>query len=344
MSNRIYASAIRRVGRIALAASLVVTGSLASVSGVGASPVLNANPASVSVCMSTKTGTTSITWDVTGQISNQAILEVDYYASGTYKPLHMVTGKSTAPETDQVLYTGQPNFFALFSTQTGKPFATVRVDVQQIDCTTTTNLSPTRFLSSDKHYDHVSANAWCVDDPVEFTGHGSFDVKGLGNRIVVGFEHFFDPGTDPFPCQQQADDFYRGGVGYDMAAVNTIVGTHGLKAASLAFRQDMGNQPCIDHIGINSDPWETITPGSVDVVPDGGPALYASMTPLSGGGFSGQVDVKAPLALAMALNGGSANPHLHFVFVGKNEDIYAQDNNHCLSTVTPLVLQLVGDH
>ena len=45
-------------------------------------------------------------------------------------------------------------------------------------------------------------------------------------------------------------------------------------------------QSCIDHIGINSDPfWDTLVPGGPDVLREGPPDTAPVMTPASGGGL-----------------------------------------------------------
>ena len=69
-------------------------------------------------------------------------------------------------------------------------------------------------------------------------------------------------------------------------------------------------------------------------LPDGGPQLHPQIIPLSGGGLAGELDVTAPIALSMAFGGGAANLHLHFIFVGTNENVYAQDNNTCDSIIS----------
>jgi hypothetical protein len=204
-------------------------------------------------------------------------------------------------------------------------------------------LNPTRTLTIDNHYSHISTDSWCVTSLQEVGLAPDLDVAALDQnvgKVAVGFSHYYDAGTDPFPCDAQADTYYRGGVGFDMNAVNTLIGADNgqLNSASLIFQQDSGSQSCIDHIAVNSDPWESWNGATQGDLPDGGLALYPQMTPRSVGGFTGQVGVTAPLALSVGLGGGAAAPHLHFVFVGKDENIYAQDNDSCDSTISNLVL------
>ena len=125
-----------------------------------------------------------------------------------------------------------------------------------------------------------------------------------------------------------------------MNAVKSFINAGGgqFKSASLSFQQDTGAQSCIDHLVINSDPWETWNGATQGDLPADGLALYPQVTPLPSGGVSGQVDVTGALALSVGLNGGAAGLHFHFVFVGKDENIYAQDNNQCDSTISHLVL------
>jgi hypothetical protein len=196
--------------------------------------------------------------------------------------------------------------------------------------------------TSYNHYYHTSNNSWCV---------GSLSSHGLGpdidtgplnapgsGKLAVGFAHYFDPGTDPFPCPEQAATYYRGGVAFDMNALSNFVKTNGLKSVSLEFRLDSGNGSCIDHIGVDSDVWENLRGSTGDMPDDGGLQLHPNVFPLSSGALQGEVAVTAPIALSIAFGGGTANPHLHFVFVGTNENIYAQDNNMCDSIISTMFL------
>jgi hypothetical protein len=175
------------------------------------------------------------------------------------------------------------------------------------------DLYPTLTLSNSNHYQHTSDKSWCVGS-LQTVGLGpDLDVSSLGRsgKLAVGYSHYYDPGNDPFPCDAQDATYYRGSVGFDMNALGTYVHDHGLKSAYLEFRLDTGNGSCIDHIGVSSDPWENL-----------------------GGGLGGELDVTAPLALSLAYG----NPHMHYVFVGKDENVYAQDNNTCDSVINNLFL------
>jgi hypothetical protein len=326
--------------------ALVLAGSLAtaapSVHAAGFS--LTASPNPVVLTAPATTGSTTLTWDVTGIPSCQCgVVQVDD-GSGT-KPIGPVSGKGSMAQT--VVYP-KVYVFTLIAGQ-GQPndqHVSIRVDVQQNGSggggnAPSLTLFPTKTLTSDDHYSHTSNDVWCVTN---LSGHGlgpDINVTTLGNRIAVGFSHYYDSGSGPFPCEEQADDFYRGGVGFDMSAVNTFAKVHGLASAAVLFRQDTGSVPCIDHIGINSDPWESLTPGSVSILPDGVLPVSPLMAPASPG-FLGQADVLAPIALGVGL--GGVSPHMHFVFVGRDENLYAQDNNRCDSTISTLVLHLVGAH
>jgi hypothetical protein len=321
---------------------------------------LSASPNPVLLCATGTMGTTTVSWDVRGD-ANGAYLWEDP-GTGYHQVGPKLYGTGSEPQT--VFYNnGNPNLFALSLDSPAIRYSPViDVGVQQQPqqaCPSpppppppsSLTLPATRFVSSVKTYSHNSGDVWCGGVPPFGGGalydHGTapdYDVTALGNRLAVGYIHFFDSGSDPLPCSSQGDEFYRGGVGFDSAAINTFIKGHGLSSATLTFRQDNGTQSCIDHIGVNSDPaWDTLVPGATDVLPEGPPDIVPKMTPASGGGFLGQADVSAALRFSLLFNGGTVNPHLHFVFVGADEDIYAQDNVACDSTVSSLALQLNGE-
>jgi hypothetical protein len=52
------------------------------------------------------------------------------------------------------------------------------------------------------------------------------------NEVMVGFDDFFNPGTDPFPCKSVRASVFRGGVVFDLSQFDSIV------AANLLFNVD----------------------------------------------------------------------------------------------------------
>lgn len=40
---------------------------------------------------------------------------------------------------------------------------------------------------------------------------------------MVGFDDFFNPGTDPFPCSDIRDAIFRGGVAFDVSQFDSVV-------------------------------------------------------------------------------------------------------------------------
>jgi hypothetical protein len=171
----------------------------------------------------------------------------------------------------------------------------------------------------------------------------------------VGYGYTFDPGSGLLPCSEENDSFDRGGVGFDIIAINKFAQDHGLNSATLKFQQDTGNAPCIDHIGINGDPaWHSLESGQVYTNDPGNPDTLAQlqdgdvgtivrpqMAPTSGG-LAGQADVLAPLAFMLGYGGSGSNspninPNIHFVFVGDSENLDTQQNGECYSTISSVV-------
>jgi len=46
------------------------------------------------------------------------------------------------------------------------------------------------------------------------------------NQIMVGFDDFFNPGSDPFPCDDIRAAIFRGGVAFDVSQFDSIVGAN----------------------------------------------------------------------------------------------------------------------
>ncbi len=63
--------------------------------------------------------------------------------------------------------------------------------------------------------------------PLPFSLITGLDTAGLGEPfnlylkgapVQVGYDNHYDPGTDPFPCWESADDVFRGVVAFDLSS------------------------------------------------------------------------------------------------------------------------------
>jgi hypothetical protein len=153
------------------------------------------------------------------------------------------------------------------------------------------------------------------------------------------------------PCSEENDSFDRGGVGFDIIAINKFAQNHGLNSATLKFQQDTGNAPAWH--SLESGQVYTNDPGNPDTLAqlqdgDVSTIVRPQMAPTSGG-LAGQADVLAPLAFMLGYGGSGSNspninPNIHFVFVGNSENLDTQQNGECYSTISGVVLQLEPEH
>ena len=257
--------------------------------------------------------------------ARSATLESSAFPTSTNAP-HVIADNSIGTDRLSKPATGLPKAPVPIDNVTHlPPGPSVLLDATVLNPTHTRTIGPNQW--------HRSNDSWCVAS-LQSVGLGpDLDVNAINatpGEIAVGFDHYYDPGTDPLPCDAQSATYYRGAVEFDWNRVNSFISADGghFGSAVLQFQQDTGTQLCIDHISVRSDPWEN--PGDL---PDDGLALYPTTTQLPGGGFTDEVDVTAAIALSAGLGGGVA-PHLHFVYAGSNEDLNAQDNNRCDSTLS----------
>jgi hypothetical protein len=83
------------------------------------------------------------------------------------------------------------------------------------------------------------------------------DIQGIPygpnqQQILVGFDDWFKPGTDPLPCNDFRDAIFRGGVRFDLSQFNSIVAANLLFDASDSFSRDasgisLGEMPPVSH-------------------------------------------------------------------------------------------------
>lgn len=198
-------------------------------------------------------------------------------------------------------------------------------------------LTPTKLLTTQQASDGTS---WECDVPWP----SGFYSDGLGptydasrtDALAVGYENIFHHGADPLPCNEWANYFFRGGVGFDMNQVTPYVNAHGLKSAMLTFDLSSGEPSCLSHIEVSNDDWESWTAASQNFIPGSG----LQLAPPNPNGIIRGVDVSEVVRLQVGFN----STHAHFVFVGNDESLSGQGYGSCLNVYTNFALTITPEH
>jgi hypothetical protein len=89
----------------------------------------------------------------------------------------------------------------------------------------TISLSPHLLTQNKAHHD--AFGFWCGGTINVLGTAGSFSDGP--NDVFSGYEDYYDGGSEPFPCVEKQQIFYRGGVAFDVSQFDTIT------AATLKF-------------------------------------------------------------------------------------------------------------
>lgn len=180
----------------------------------------------------------------------------------------------------------------------------------------TITLQPMDVLTT-SHLDHEYEK-----NPV----YGCLFTRGLQarrapfNQVLVGFDDFWDPGTEPFPCYEKIDVAYRGAVRFDLPAVPHFVDAT-LHFDLLETRSptiDLGsNTSCAARLSIATVDWSN---GFGDLIPA---EDFVTLPPDSAAGNVGVAPV-----VRQWLQG--IRPNFGFVLVGRDEGT-PQETKACLS-------------
>lgn len=180
----------------------------------------------------------------------------------------------------------------------------------------TITLQPMDVLTT-SHLDHEYQN-----NPV----YGCLFTRGLQarrapfNQVLVGFDDFWDPGTEPFPCYEKIDVAYRGAVRFDLPAVPHFVdATLHFDLLDTRFPMiDLGsNTSCAARLSIATVDWSN---GFGDLIPA---EDFVTLPPDSAAGNVGVAPV-----VRQWLQG--IRPNFGFVLVGRDEGT-PQETKACLS-------------
>jgi hypothetical protein len=128
---------------------------------------------------------------------------------------------------------------------------------------TTEELAPSHLITT-FYKDTYCHHYWCGDLCV----HGTQPDIPAGGTVIAGFSHFYDPGTDPFPCTEKVDIVYGAAVRFDLSTFDSIT------SATLHFKWDQTYMTgpgttadsALTQIGVATDDWPSMVhPGDVEI-------------------------------------------------------------------------------
>ena len=159
---------------------------------------------------------------------------------------------------------------------------------------------------------------------------------------MAGYDHYFDEGTKPLPCQERANDFWRGGIWFDLSEIRKLPGVL-VTSASLHFRPVEnvtrmsdgkpfpGTKYCANELLVASVDWRKGYKG----LPPGGPFKSLSQQPGKGvvcdlgGGLGGLFYCSVEVGPVVNNWVTGKEDDFGFVIKGEDEAFTTEDNAAC---------------
>jgi hypothetical protein len=307
--------------------------------GASTPAVLTADPNPVDAGGNTQ-GTTRVTWNTNNGDSGDLTF---YPPSGP--PMLIQSGPSPGSwYSDQTVPCGGDSTFTLTDTSSGTILASVKVVINNCPGTTLT-LPGGKILTSQAQYVDCDSSTWGNDCSIA-AGAAPVDPGSLtaSKQLEAGFSNSLSgfPGASGWYVY---DDFYRGGIGFDMDQASQFISAHGLRNAYLDFEVVSGDMGCVGSVqyAIN-DGWND---------PAFGIGIPNTILPASDPTNANPVNVFLSLwhaDVGNTLLTQLPNGTLHFVFIGTDETQPAfpgtssNTSNSCTATLGNFTLDLIGDH
>jgi hypothetical protein len=192
--------------------------------------------------------------------------------------------------------------------------------------------------------------AWLSRD---YNAVGAVDMR-------IGYQHYYDSGSDPFPCGERFVDAYRG---IAKLAVSPMQ-QQNLRTATVRFNyQSWGsggprgdfcggttflykaNYPYLNVLTSLNDYGQTWADALGGVINWWGLEKNSVVSPIAAANGSASIDVTSTLKAngSQWLGLASASDGFSSMLVPENYMSFAQDNDECISDVTNLVLDVVYD-
>lgn len=122
----------------------------------------------------------------------------------------------------------------------------------------------------------AGAEGWCVSagsvPPTTFS-------PGRG-QVIVGFDDYFQPGAQPFPCNHLRDDVFRAGVQFDLSQFKKVgiatLSFDTVASVSRANGETVGTSPPTSFattLGVGTQPFSAAFPDTNEVSLPAGPTV-----------------------------------------------------------------------
>jgi hypothetical protein len=189
-----------------------------------------------------------------------------------------------------------------------------------------------RDVTSHYWYHESLSGVYCVPEGPAVSNGAPYDYNALkaAGEIVEGYRDWYKPGTDPFPCEEVDDIYYRGAVNFDLGAIRQFAKAHNFQHATLSFQIDQTNASydvtyCLAHLEGNALAWN-----GIDLGKD---------SPLESGFALNGDHIEADVASTVVWAVLSDSDDLNFLFVGSQEG-FPKDNDRCSTTYRNFTLTL----
>lgn len=199
----------------------------------------------------------------------------------------------------------------------------------------TTTLSPSEIFQGEDGDEDNSDAVYCIGlNKMGTCEDNSVESIGQGAPVTVGFQNFYDPGTEPAPCWEWVDCIWRAYVKFDFNALPSKDIVSGRLIWKSGVHQHIEGiasniSECKIALYTASQQWSKykITGEKIaDVVVSS--ALAAPNT----------VTVNAKILLDWAKG---LQPNYGFFFVGPNEQLKAKDKESCYAELSDIKLEVI---
>lgn len=197
--------------------------------------------------------------------------------------------------------------------------------------TITLNPSPALSWGRTMHSYPANDTYW----PCSVESGGLAGEQPNPGEAIVGYDHFYDAGTQPFPCSKKLTHIYRAAMQFDLSKVAEHSPGVYVDQASLSFDRvpdPNHGRECDDTLIIPTLDWQV--PGAK--LPDG--AFYRTV-PHSGTSSCGLggCSIEVTSIVRNWVNG--TEPRFGLVLKGE-DDSFPEDNNRCVNRYRDLKLTI----
>jgi len=265
----------RRLGGLAFALALLIP------QAVGAAPAyLRADHNPVIVQPRQTSSTFTLSWS-SGTATVPA-LYVNY--GGLDQPVPINTATGTVVEQAIIgvtstykLYASSTKAQLLASLPVSAAFAMTVVVNPNRPPTPVGDFAPTGVVTRFQNGEDYNGAIYCGLSVRGFAG----SLNPPPGAVNVGYENYWDPGSDPFPCWEGEDTFWRAGLQFDQDVLKSYVQAHGLVTATLRFRMTGSQFSCLARLDQATQDMTGWVPDAGGVIPSDGAGMNIPVGPLA---------------------------------------------------------------